>query len=721
MRLKEVELVNFCQHGQLKVQFAPGLTAIVGRNGSGKTNLINGIYAGVTGDFGRNEGVKTDNIRQSAPATAPSKTQVILEHGASTLEIMRSLRPASTHLRITAPGSKPQVITKSQEATDAVANILGVSLRILADYVFVNQWSIFDFLSMMPSERAKAFQRLFRTERAEALWKLIGEHHDKIVIPTPGISKDAVIKRLTENREHHELYRRRLEESSAKIVSQSPAEYTTIIDNWKRRQTLEKEVETIEGRLHERDDELRRISTNIDAIREDDEALGDFLTHGRDRYVRGRESLSNWSTYAAVDANRQRLTTRIDTLTDQIKEWPKPTKPDVYIQPLHDDHSEANVTWWAEHDKLEENLRTAQHLVDILKADDPICPTCGTPASSFEHYRNNHMYQLEADKQRFQLMDHQLRVSNEHRRDMDSYERTISDMRRERNQLQEQLDQMVEIPKPSGDQADIAAYVKTYEESERAYRPLHEELMTLRVQQSRKTSAIEQLTQDLKERHDELATIPVTKALADKAREALAEYQNLLNDKFESETQLRGMDNLIRADEMALVQLEEVERTAAAEQAWADYCNEMRHILHRDNLPRLVAQNYLELMQDEINNLLVRFGSVFSVQADESLSFTATFHDGRKIPAGRLSGGEKVLLALAFRVAVNDIFAKDLGLLILDEPTAGLDEGNLGCLRVAIQRLKELSTARGLQVIMITHERELSKLFDHTIELGKEA
>ena len=148
------------------------------------------------------------------------------------------------------------------------------------------------------------------------------------------------------------------------------------------------------------------------------------------------------------------------------------------------------------------------------------------------------------------------------------------------------------------------------------------------------------------------------------------------------------------------------------------HLEDVRGVLHRDVLPKMAALNYLELMQTEINDMLLRFDSPFLVEATEDLSFTANFKDGRKIPAARLSGGEKVLLALAFRVVVNDVFAKDLGVLILDEPTAGLDEGNLSCIRIAVDKLKELSASRGLQVIMITHERELHNMFDNVIEIG---
>ena len=85
-----------------------------------------------------------------------------------------------------------------------------------------------------------------------------------------------------------------------------------------------------------------------------------------------------------------------------------------------------------------------------------------------------------------------------------------------------------------------------------------------------------------------------------------------------------------------------------------------------------------------------------------------------------MSGGEKVILALAFRIAVNSLFASDLGLLCLDEPTAGLDDDNMQCLEKALARLKDLSSERGLQCIIVTHESErLARLFDNVIRIGR--
>jgi len=170
-----------------------------------------------------------------------------------------------------------------------------------------------------------------------------------------------------------------------------------------------------------------------------------------------------------------------------------------------------------------------------------------------------------------------------------------------------------------------------------------------------------------------------------------------------------AQDRLNRAEETA--------RQASRNVEFSSHLGAVRDILHRDNLPKLVAQNYLELLEADINEILEVFGTDFRVSARDGLGFIADFPDGRSQPVPRLSGGQKVVLALAFRISVNSLFAADLGVITLDEPTAYLDDENINCLDLALARLRSLSEARGLQCILITHEKGLGHLFDHVVQL----
>jgi DNA repair exonuclease SbcCD ATPase subunit len=149
----------------------------------------------------------------------------------------------------------------------------------------------------------------------------------------------------------------------------------------------------------------------------------------------------------------------------------------------------------------------------------------------------------------------------------------------------------------------------------------------------------------------------------------------------------------------------------------AAHMDKLRQIFHRNELPRVVSYTNLEDMQEKINETLELFDAPFRVYPTEGLGFEAHFGDGRRIVDRRLSVGERIVLAIAIRITINSTFANELGVLIMDEPTAGLDEHNLGCLPQALEQLRVLSESQGMQVLFVTHEPRISHLFDTTIDL----
>jgi len=174
----------------------------------------------------------------------------------------------------------------------------------------------------------------------------------------------------------------------------------------------------------------------------------------------------------------------------------------------------------------------------------------------------------------------------------------------------------------------------------------------------------------------------------------------------------------VAAAEKQLADVQEVQLRGQRTREVVTHLEGIRAVFHRNEAPRMVSYTYIETMLDEVNNTLELFEAPFRVEMDESLGFLARFLDGVRVqPDQRLSIGERIVLAMAFRVTVNSTFASQVGVLILDEPTAGLDEHNLGCLPRALERLRDLSHQRGLQVLFVTHEPRIGHLFDRSIEL----
>jgi DNA repair exonuclease SbcCD ATPase subunit len=715
MRLISAEFINFCQHRDSKVTFAPGLTAVLGRNGSGKSNLMKGIYAAISGDFGRNDGLKTDNINQFASITEPSRIVVNLEHAGANIQIIRGLRPVSTRLRISSSGVRDIVITKTQEASDTLTNLLGISSRMLSDYVFVDQWSIFDFLSMMPAERAKAFQRLFRTEKAEALWKTLGEHYDNIVIKESGIDKDALNKRLADNTHKQEEVQKRLDVINARLAQCDVKKDRALVECYVSKKSKTEKLSNLEVTRLEI---LKEHSTEIATLRElscKSSVLGTSLKSREAEYNETRNSLAVYSTNIKMLEAKNNLDKQLEALKANLPTLP--TSPVDYI-----DTTEASNTFMIRLAELKSRVDTSAYFIGLLKDEHNSCPTCGTPRCTFENHKDEYLKGYEQDRNSLIEMNDIYARSMCYEQELMSYKSKVNYYNKQVNEINSIKNNLAAIKTVSTsgkDYSELQLFMTAYEEDLTKFEEMKAPLVKLETTIAQRTKTISQLAIDIAVLKGELDNAEtLTEAAFKQAEERLAKYNDQLSKRAEYEGELRGVCSIIAADKQSLAEIVQAENILNAERTWSERVLDFRQVLHRDSLPRIVAQNYLDLMHDEINLLLTRFDSPFTITTDDTLSFIATFKDGRRVQAARLSGGEKVLLALAFRVVVNDIFAKDLGLLCLDEPTAGLDDGNIGCLKTAVERLKELSSTRGLQVIMVTHEKELSYLFDHVIEVG---
>jgi exonuclease SbcC len=92
--------------------------------------------------------------------------------------------------------------------------------------------------------------------------------------------------------------------------------------------------------------------------------------------------------------------------------------------------------------------------------------------------------------------------------------------------------------------------------------------------------------------------------------------------------------------------------------------------------------------------------------------------DGFEQEINYLSGGEKTSVALAYRLALNNIVQKvstgmKSNLLILDEPTDGFSKEQLFKVR---DILNELDCP---QIIIVSHERELESFADNVFRVEK--
>jgi exonuclease SbcC len=115
-------------------------------------------------------------------------------------------------------------------------------------------------------------------------------------------------------------------------------------------------------------------------------------------------------------------------------------------------------------------------------------------------------------------------------------------------------------------------------------------------------------------------------------------------------------------------------------------------------------------------NLLVESPDIM-VELDES--FAPLIHqNGHKMEVDTLSGGEKTAVAMAYRLALNEVIKRladmDDNLLILDEPTDGFSKEQVYQLKHVFDGLN------ASQVIIVSHEKELEGFVECTCRVNKE-
>jgi DNA repair exonuclease SbcCD ATPase subunit len=125
----------------------------------------------------------------------------------------------------------------------------------------------------------------------------------------------------------------------------------------------------------------------------------------------------------------------------------------------------------------------------------------------------------------------------------------------------------------------------------------------------------------------------------------------------------------------------------------------------------------LDDVMEDVNDNLGKFSVPFTVSIGGDLEITVHNDDGTTEPARGKSGGEMVVLAICFRLAVSSHFAGDLGMMVLDEPTDNLDDIRMEHLARMLREVCTVAEKRGQQIIVITHDKRLVSAFNQTITL----
>lgn len=706
MQLLKLEVKNWVHHRYRVCEFTRGLVAILGENGSGKSSLFGAIRWALTGE-NPNFGVKADNISQYAKEGEASYVSLEFEHNGHIAVVTRYLLPEKEQSVLVVDGKEAGRGDKA--VTAGVEKLLGVDAKFISRFIIVSQMEIFSFIDDNQTDTDKFFQRLFNTAKADKCQDVIGKSLAKLSVPE--LAKTSAQLRL----EAEELAATLadLQAKTGKLPSfddflSAQKADQEVITQWERRSQYAQELSKIQNQEAEYEKQLEAVTANSRQHETDYAALVGLTSGKESDHAAARSALGHWQSYKSVAKAKADLQASREALT--AKRLANPAPPAV--APTEIQAAQARLlTLRQEFDKYSEFVKL------FTTAGVAECPTCHTPAENLAGHMADVLQKIPAVE--IQISAAQETLGALHRADTErkAWEKLNQELLAREQQLTEAEEKLVAVAPPASSEDVLQSTVTEYEEFQR----VKAEIEPIVKQAATQKAKLAGLLTGCKERAAELTTaiagIVVTQADAHLANARLTKSKEQYAARQELEQQCTQMNFSLQRLREQEAEAREQERQAVKMREWQAVAEVARDALK--NAPRLVAQRNLQRLESAINELLQIFGVNFLVRvaSDGTPSFVAEFFDGRKQVAQRLSVGQKTVLALAFRVAVNAMFAEEIGLLALDEPTASLDAARIRALAPVLEKLRDLSTAKGLQCLLVTHASNLSHLFESVIEL----
>jgi exonuclease SbcC len=160
MQLHRLKLVNFRQHADTEIVLGPGITAIIGPNGTGKTTLLEAIAWAFYGNPAA-RGTR-DSIRWNrAPARSQVRVEVDFSLGAHEYRVTRGLYGAELYQdRWDAP-----IANSQQEVTARTERLLGMTRGEFFNTYFTGQKELAVMAAMGPTDRARFLSRILGYEK----------------------------------------------------------------------------------------------------------------------------------------------------------------------------------------------------------------------------------------------------------------------------------------------------------------------------------------------------------------------------------------------------------------------------------------------------------------------------------------------------------------------------------------------------------------------------
>ncbi len=674
MRVKPRKLVlrNFCQFKQKTLEFAPGTIGLTGPNGAGKTNLVRAIYTAMAGE--PPGGHLKDMLRWGADF---GYVELTLDCDGQPVVVKRDLKRGSHSLE--SPLLAHQ-LTKKETVNEWLSKTTGSDVGRLDSVAFVPQGMMTRLLTMRHMERSRLFCGMFGLDRAEKLSQALLKARGALQAPRDR-SKELID--IKESVKQLEEARKTLDADLAALRA-SMAQWNDIYEQ-ARRDSVKETSEAAEARMKAALEELTLVTGRLAELAGDGSAdSGDTRRSVEQAFMAGREKARLSARFRELELEAGRIAAEIAAAT----------------APVSTEGLDDQVV--ACRNRVNDTMRA------LAVRSKGRCDACGAeyPATEAEMQRLKDSL-LQSQQELGQLVSKQK-----------AEERALADYRG----LMTSLNCRMVSVRTALD--DTASSLKKLEGAA----VLTEEEYTKKLGEidRREARAVEVASLNGRRKLAETAlaeaeaspTVP--EDTRRKALDVIAAYEDAKSRLSEME-RIRLENETRRAILSESMSRIEAENAAGLKVASTlAVLDRAREVLHQDALPRLATGSLVDRFNRNMTEYESVFGYGFSCRLNRDLDFEVDFPGRKGLSVDVLSGGEQMAASAAALMALHGMLAPDFGMLVLDEPTYGLDKDALAALSRVLETACGHLKSQGMIVLIPTHEEALFPVFDDIISINKE-
>ena len=657
VRITGLRLTNICQHAALTTDIKPGLTAVIGRNGSGKTSLLRALVYGLTGlvdgSWGSQQSLQKDG------SVVVGNVEVDFTDGGETYTVKRCAAASPKFPDVVFDSKGNTLAQRRQKVNDYMETVFGMPCPLMFQVCWGRQGELASLLKATPATVSTFLSQVFDTKQLEKIREKL-----KLQLDT---------------------------------IAQFPSSCGD---------RLQADKEALEALLPE-----SQLQTTVDVL----SAAHTKAANSLQQLLLKRSNAISKEDYESA---KQALEERLADLQQALAELnfaTSPAKPEDSLQSLQAQLSEAE----RKHSKLTQssltcsfNLKEIEGKLEatnkeleqtrqqwktfteqVKQAETHTCMFCGGEVTNHEAYKKAML------KFAFSC---------------DDFAKSETAQQEKEQALQQQI-QLQEETKASL-KSLMAETAAGLEAAETTKLDLAEKINAALYWKL--TNDIEDVKHNLDTLggtpvlDDELAA--AISSAEDEVQNNSAKLNEARNTQIETRANRILLERAIEASSK-LVKQAEINTEARRVLSF------IRDALSQPRAQARYLRTRIERLNLELARYLTLTGMPFSLKLDpESRTFVFTTPEGVQHPASHLSGAQQAMSAVALQMALFAVMQPNLNLYLIDEPTESLDDGNKATMADMFAKMQTMLPSVEGTMLIVTRDDPVIASCGNTIEVTGE-